>query len=164
MYIRYSMTLRNIIIAVTIVLAAIDQVFKGVVSTALVDIWENNSVLVGDITCRIGYMIFSPTTDLYGYNVPSPSYVNVFAAFILATFFIIVIEKWSPWPQLPFRYKILLLLGIWIGIKALAYSMMLSVEGCTTWAEEKYGTTNSLYNAGSVLGSVWIFLKYIMNK
>ena len=164
MYIKGCMSyLKALILFITLSLAAIDQWTGGVVSKALIDTWENNTVMVEDFTCWLGYLIYIPTMEVYGIAVPAPSLVSVFVAITLATVLMFAIEFYGA-VKIPFLYKLLIIVGVWAVIKALAYSMMLSVDGCTTWAADKYGPTNTIYDAGSLIGSVAIFFKYVLRK
>lgn len=162
MYIGYGMSWRSIVIVVTLILAAIDEWFDGVVSRAVGTTLENNTVMIEDLMCWIGYSIYAPTMDVHGFTVPYPSFFNVAVAFILATFLLILIEFYIT--KISFKHKLLFIVGVWIVIKIIGYSMMLSVNECTTWAATKYGDTNSVYTATSLIGSFLVFAKWGLKK
>ena len=116
---------------------------------------EETAKARADIICGAGYLMYSPTTDVYGVNVPAPSYSNVIVAAFISMAIIMFIRITSG-IQWKFLYSLYLFVGVWIGIKILGYLMLLaSGETCVVWAEEMVSGTSGFYDIAAIGGSYW---------
>jgi len=108
-----------------------------------------------DLMCGLGYLLFTPATDVYGVDVPSPSYTNVIIAALITLSAIMIVRittsvKWS------FKYTIYMFVGVWIGIKVLGFILMqMSGPDCVAWAEMNIDKTSGFYEIAAIGGSLW---------
>lgn len=108
-----------------------------------------------DLMCGAGYLMWTPTTDIYGFDIPSPSYTNVILAALITLSMVLVIRiataiDWS------FKYSIILFIVVWFAIKIIGYLLMYSAgDYCTAWAVEMVEQTGGFYDVAALGGAAW---------
>lgn len=116
---------------------------------------EETAKARADIICGVGFLMYSPTTDVYGVPVPSPSYSNVIIAALIAMAIIMIIRITSG-IEWKFLYSVYLFIGVWIAIKVIGYIMLvMSSDTCMMWAEEKIAKASGFYDIAAIGGSYW---------
>lgn len=116
---------------------------------------EEKQVAREDIMCGIGYLLWTPTTDVYGIDFPAPSYTNIVVAALLSLSIILIIRittavEWS------FKYSVLTFIAVWLGVKLLGYILLsMSSDTCMVWAEEMMSKTSGFYDVAAAGGAVW---------
>lgn len=108
-----------------------------------------------DLMCAAGYLMWTPTTDVYGFDIPSPSYTNVILAALISLSAILVIRIATGFDW-KFKYSIVLFIFVWFAIKILGYILMYSAgDYCVAWAEEMVEQTGGFYDVAALGGAAW---------
>ena len=108
-----------------------------------------------DLMCGAGYLMFTPTTEVWGFDIPSPSYTNVILAALLSLSMVMIIRiataiEWS------FKYSIILFIVVWFAIKIIGYLLMYSAgDYCTAWAEDMVKQTGGFYDVAALGGAAY---------
>lgn len=108
-----------------------------------------------DIMCGAGYLLYTPTTEIWGFDVPSPSYTNVILAALISLSAILVIRiatgiDWK------FKHSIILFVAVWFAIKILGYLLMVAAgDYCVAWAEDMVEQTGGFYDVAALGGAAW---------
>lgn len=108
-----------------------------------------------DIMCGTGFLMWTPTADVWGLDVPVPSYSNVIVAALIALSLILIIRVTTgiDWK---FKYSIITFFTVWVLIKIFGYALMLaSGQECMVWAEEMVVTTSGFYDVAAAGGALW---------
>ena len=125
---------------------------------------EEKAEARADLKCLSGYLMYMPTTDVYGVDVPAPSYANVILA-IMATFILIMlIEIPSRFDFSPVQSVILFVI-VWVVIKVIGfYYIMTSTDNCMVWATESGEKVSGIYLAGGGAAGLYAVIRLYMFK
>lgn len=108
-----------------------------------------------DIMCGTGYLMYTPTADFYGLEIPAPSYTNVVVAALIALSLILIlrIATGIDWK---FKYSIFIFLGVWIAIKLIGFILLqMSGPGCVVWAQGMVEQTSGFYDVAALGGAIY---------
>lgn len=136
-------------------------VINGLLSGAVVDAFTDFSTAEEkeqariDLMCGSGYLLFMPTEDFHGLDVPIPNYTNVIIAALISLSLIMLIRiatgiDWR------FKYSIALFILVWILIKIIGLILMKTAgASCESWAQEMVEQTSGIYSIAALGGSLW---------
>ena len=116
---------------------------------------EEKELARADIICGTGYLMYTPTAEFYGFEIPAPSYTNVVVAALIALSLILIIRV-ATGIDWKFKYSILIFLGVWIAIK-LTGLIFLQISGpeCVVWAEQMVEQTSGFYDVAALGGALY---------
>ena len=125
---------------------------------------EEKEVARTDLKCLSGYLMYMPTTDVWGLEIPVPSYANVILA-IMATFILIMlIEIPSRFDFSPVQSVVLFVI-VWVVIKATGlYFINTSTDSCMVWATESAEKASGIYLASGGLAGAYAVIRLYMFK
>ena len=136
-------------------------VINGLLSGAVVDAFTDFSTAEEkeqariDLMCGSGYLLFMPTENWYGIEVPIPSYTNVIIAALISLSLVMLIRiatgiDWR------FKYSIGLFIFVWFAIKIIGFMLMKTAGAdCEVWAQDMVSQTEGIYSVAALGGSLW---------
>ena len=108
-----------------------------------------------DILCGTGYLMYTPTAEFCGFDIPSPSYTNIVVAALIALSIILIVRVTTgiDWK---FKYSILVFVGAWIAIKLVGFILLqVSSPDCMVWAEDMVDKTSGFYDVAALGGALY---------
>ena len=125
---------------------------------------EEKAVARADLRCLSGYLMYMPTTDVYGLEIPVPSYANVILAIMATYILIMLIEIPSRFDFSPL-HSVALFVIVWIVIKAIGfYYINTSTDNCMVWATDSAEKASGIYLASGGLAGAYAVIRLYMFK
>ena len=147
------MTIARTVMIVIGLMVLANGLFGGAVSDAVMDVAtsDEKQEMRNTFYCLAGLMMYPPVKDVWGINIPIPSFDDVVVAGALTSavlFFLHLIKQDLNW-----KHAIGLFVAFWLAYRMIGLLLIsLSGDGCQTVMEDMASTMSSVAYVSSLLG------------